>query len=269
MTRLQEPICQTSIVLCAVASALLLLAPAPYASDPKAGKKLVFNQDFAKINGIDPKIWQFDDGPVYNNEVETYTRQEHRNAWIEKKALVIEARKEAKKITSARLVSRSSWKYGYIEATVEVPEGKGTWPAFWMLGERLREKGSKNLDWPKCGEIDIMEQVGSDPKTIHFSLHTDKYNWMKKEQRTKTVQLPNPKGFHTYGINWTPKLIDFYMDNKLTYHVPKTENTIEAWPFDEKFYIILDLAIGGNMGGAVDDKIFPCRYRIKNVRVYQ
>jgi beta-glucanase (GH16 family) len=256
-------------MLTAVASALLILIPTHQSADPKAGKKLVFNQDFSKIRRIDPNIWQFDDGPVYNNEKETYTAEAARNAWIENKALVIEARKEGTKITSARLVSRPTWKYGYIEATVEVPVGKGTWPAFWMLGDRLRRKGAENLGWPKCGEIDIMEQIGADPKPIHFSLHTDKYNWMKKEQRTKVVNLSDPTGFHTYGLNWTPKSIDFYLDGKPVYHVDKTEDTIEAWPFDDKFYIILNLAIGGNMGGPIDNNIFPCRYRIKNVRVYQ
>ena len=228
-------------------------------SDPKVGRKLVFNQDFSRIRRIDPKIWQFDDGPVYNNEKETYTNQAHRNAWIENGALVIEARQEGTKITSARMVSHQTWKYGYIEATAEVPVGKGTWPAFC----------NGHLGWPKCGEIDIMEQVGSDPNPIHFSLHTDKYNWMKKEQRTKVVRLADSTGFHTYGLNWTPQFIDFYLDGKSVYHVENTENTIEAWPFNDPFYIILNLAIGGNMGGPIDEHIFPCRYRIKSVRVYQ
>jgi beta-glucanase (GH16 family) len=253
----------------ALASALLGLGALGQNPDPKSGRKLVFNQDFSKIQTIDPRIWQFDDGPVYNNEAEKYTNQAHHNAWIEKGALVIEARKEGGQITSARLVSHPTWKYGYFEATAEVPAGKGTWPAFWMLGDRLRRKGKENLGWPKCGEIDIMEQVGADPKKIHFSLHTDKYNWMRKEQRTKVVELADPTGFHTYGLNWTPRFIDFYLDGKSVYRVEKTENTIEAWPFDDQFYIILNLAIGGMMGGPIDDHVFPCRYRIKSVRVYQ
>ena len=256
-------------MLTVVASALLIVSPKLQAANPKAGKKLVFNQDFSKIKHIDTKIWKFDDGPVYNNEKETYTSEGHHNAWIENGALILEARKEGSKITSARLQSRPTWKYGYFEATVEVPKGKGTWPAFWMLGDRLRQSGPNRLGWPKCGEIDIMEQVGQDPKAIHFSLHTDKYNWMKKEQRTKVVNLTDSTGFHTYGFNWTPKAIDFYLDGKPAYHVDKNENTIEAWPFDDQFYIILNLAIGGNMAGDVDETILPCRYRIKDVRIYQ
>jgi beta-glucanase (GH16 family) len=256
-------------MLIALASAFLALAPLHHDPNPRAGKKLVFNQDFSKLRRIDPKIWHFDDGPVYNNEAETYTNQAHHNAWIEHGALVIEARREGSKITSARLVTIPSWKYGYIEATVELPKGQGTWPAFWMLGDRLRENGPQKLGWPKCGEIDILEQIGAKPKTIHFSLHTDKYNWMRKEQRTKVVDLEDPTGFHTYGLNWTPTFIDFYMDGKVTYHVENTENTLEAWPFNDNFYIILNLAIGGMMGGKIDENIFPCRYLIKSVKIYQ
>lgn len=236
---------------------------------PLAGKKLVLNQDFTKLKKIDPKVWLFDDGPAYNNEIEKYTNQANKNAWIENRHLVIEARKESHQVTSARLVSHQSWKYGYIEAEVQVPAGKGPWPAFWMLNDRIRTAGPTHLDWPKCGEIDIMENVGFDPAAFHFSLHTEQYNWMKKEQRTMVVREAKPAGFHKFGINWTPKVIDFYMDRKLVYHVPNTEDTLEAWPFHDPYYIILNLAVGGNMGGAVDNSIFPCRYLVKYVRVYQ
>lgn len=248
---------------------IVALGPVQQPVNPKAGKKLVFNQDFSRLRKIDPKVWLFDDGPVYNGEAQKYTKQEARNAWIEKGALVIEARKADGKITSGRLQSLASWKYGYIEAIAELPKGKGTWPAFWMLGDKLRIKGAGNPGWPKCGEIDIMEQIGADPKVIHFSLHSGKINWMRKEQRTKVVSLADPTGYHAYAMNWTPKFIEFYLDGKPVYRVDKTENSVDAWPFDDKFYIILNLAIGGMMGGAIDDSIFPCQYRIKSVRVWQ
>jgi len=226
-----------------IASALLLQG------SPTAGRHLVFNCDFAKQKQAALKDWKFDDGPVYNGEQEKYASGPGKNAFFTNEGLVIQALQEGKKITSTRLQSVKAWKYGYFEADAKVPPGKGTWPAFWMLNDRLRNPGTQEkVGWPKCGEIDIMENVGYDIKNFHFSLHSEDYNWMKKKQRTKVAAAENPTAFHKFGLDWRADSITFYLDGKSVYKVVKDEDTFNAWPFRDPFYMILNLAIG-RIGG--------------------
>ena len=239
---------------------------------PTAGRHLVYNCDFTKQKQISLKEWKFDDGPVYNDEKEKYASGPGKNAFLTKQGLVIQALQEGGKITSTRLQSVKAWKYGYFEAEAKVPNGNGTWHAFWMLNDRLRHKGTQDsLGWPRCGEIDIMENVGSDVKNFHYSLHSDNFNWMKKQQRTKVVPSDNPLAFHKFGLDWRADSITFYLDGKETYHVKKEDDSFGSWPFRDPFYIILNLAIGGNMGGSkgIDPKIFPSQFIVKYVKVYQ
>jgi beta-glucanase (GH16 family) len=234
------------------------------------GRKLVYEENFAREKQIDPKMWHFDDGPSYNAEIEKYTSAGGGNAYLTRDGLVIEARKNDGKVTSARLTSNQSWKYGYFEFVAKVPTGRGTWPALWMLGDSLRHPNSPG--WPACGEIDIMENVGYDPDNFHYSLHCKKYNFMVGNERTKVVPAPDaPASFHTFGLDWRDGSITFYQDHKAVYHVDRTENTVDAWPWDAPFYMILNLAIGGNWGGAkgVDDAIFPSKFIVKSVKIYQ
>jgi len=241
--------------------------------DPKTGKTIVFEQDFSKIQDVDEKVWKFNDGPVYNDEKQRYTKKPARNVWIEDGALTIEARKVGSDITSGRLESHQSWKYGYFEIVAKVPTGKGTWPAIWMLSDRLRATDpAKRLGWPKCGEIDIMEHVGFDPDRFHFNVHSDKYNHTKGNPRGANVAVTaGPSKFRTFALDWQPKVMRFLMDGKECFKVEKTEETLEAWPFDDPYYFILNLAIGGTWGGqqGIDDAIFPSQFKIKSVRVYQ
>lgn len=239
---------------------------------PLAGRHLVFSYDFKTRKRLDPKDWIFDDGPSYNDEKEKYTSAAGGNAYIKDGDLVIEARKAGGQITSARLETSKAWRYGYVEVVAKVPEGRGTWPAIWMLNDRLRHTGDQpRVGWPECGEIDIMENVGYDPPNFHYSLHSKDYNWMVKKQRTVSAPLANPGGFHKFGLDWRPDSITFYADGTPTYKVVKTEDTFASWPFRDPFYLILNLAIGGNWGGAkgIDDRIFPSRYYIRSVKVYQ
>ncbi len=239
-------------------------------TSPIAGRHLVFVNDFTKMKKISLKDWKFDDGPVYNNELEKYVSGPGENAYVTKEGLVIKATNNGGKVMSTRLTSNKSWKYGYFEAEAKVPLGKGTWPAFWMLNERLRNPGNQEkVGWPKCGEIDIMENVGMEPKVYHFSLHCEDYNWMKPKQRTKVVSVEDPVKFHKYGLDWRANEIVFYLDGKEAYRVKKDEDTFNAWPFRGPYYIILNLAIGGNMGGKVDPSIFPAKFIVKSVKVYQ
>lgn len=224
------------------------------------------------MQSIDLKEWKFDDGPVYNDELEKYTNSKGGNAFFENGALVIEARKKDKVITSARLLSTRHWKYGYFEIEAKVPQGKGTWPAIWMLNDRVRRPADKDfVGWPMCGEIDIMENVGYDPSMFHFSLHTENFNFMKGNGATKQVALKNYDQYHKFALDWTHEKIVFLVDGNMTFEVARKGDDPKAWPFDDSFFLILNLAIGGNWGGSkgVDDSIFPSRYCIKSVKVYQ
>ena len=255
------------ILLQTFISALLIVQ-----TSPTAGRRLVFSSDFTKAKHISTSDWKFNDGPVYNNELEKYASGPGDNAFLTPDGLVIQALKNGTKITSTRLESVKSWRYGYFESEAKVPVGNGTWPAFWMLNERLRNPGNQpRVGWPRCGEIDIMENVGFDPKNFHFSLHSQDFNWQKPKQRTKVVAADDPLQFHKFGLDWRPDSIVLYLDGKEAYKVTKDVDTFDSWPFRDPFYIILNLAIGGFWGGSkgVDDKIFPSQYIIKYVKVYQ
>jgi beta-glucanase (GH16 family) len=241
-------------------------------TSPTSQRKLVFVEDFRREKSIDLSRWIFDDGPVYNNEKEKYTPASGGNAYLKDGCLVLEARKENGQITSARLQSKQTWKYGYFEVEASVPPGVGTWPAIWMLNDRLRHPNAKDfVNWPRCGEIDIMENVGYDPTRFHFSLHSQNFNWMKPKQRTSILTVPDPYAFHRFGLDWRPDSIAFYYDGKNVYEVKREDPSFDSWPFVDSFYMILNLAIGGNMGGpkGVDDSIFPSKFRIRSVKIYQ
>lgn len=252
---------------------MALLPLLPLMAVQTRGMKLVFNQTFKHGATRLLDNWIFDDGPVYNDEKEKYASGEGPNVSIKNGRLVITGRSQDGKYTSGRLQSRQAWKYGYIECRAKVPKGKGTWPAFWLLGDSLRKRGATNVGWPKCGEIDVLEEVGYDPDTIHCSLHSEAVNWMKKEQRTFTATVPGAtEKFHNYGLDWNRSHLDFYIDGKRVGGFNKpADASVENWPFDAPFYIILNLAIGGFWGGAkgIDPAIFPCNFEIEYVRVYQ
>jgi beta-glucanase (GH16 family) len=153
------------------------------------------------------------------------------------------------------------------------PAGTGTWPAAWLLNDRYRsDRHGLRCDWPLCGEIDILEFAGSNPGEYHFTAHTAKYNHVLETQLTKiqSIREVDPE-FHEFVLDWRPEVLTFYMDGQEVNRVEKSDPSFEAWPFDERYYLILNLAIGGGFGGrkGVDSEIFPSRYEIKSVRIYQ
>jgi len=264
-------------------------ARGPAGPPGREGWKLVWSDEFDKPGLPDKDKWNYEKGWIRNNELQYYTRARKENARVADGMLIIEARKEkyanpdydpdAKKpskksrqfaeYTSASLVTRgkASWRYGRIEVRAKLPTGRGMWPAIWMLGENLGKVG-----WPTCGEIDIMENVGFDPDVIHGSVHTKKYNHVKRTQKSAKIKVAKPyKDFHVYAIEWSPKQIDFFVDKK-KYLTFKNEGSGEAaWPFDQPHYLILNIAVGGGWGGqrGVDKSIFPQRFHIDYVRIYQ
>ncbi len=243
--------------------------------DPTAGKQLVWSDDFSVDGPPNPAKWKYEVGMVRNHEAQYYTENRTENARVENGELVIEARKEDYKgaqYTSAALESVDSWNHGYIEVRAKVPTGKGTWPAIWMLGEARRKTGADFVPWPLVGEIDMMEQVGFDPNKIHFTIHTKADKKSTGDTTSKQVTVPNASDdWHTYGLDYQAHKLDLYFDgNKvMTYNDDGGgENT---WPFDKPHFLILNLAVGGAWGGqkGIDDTIFPAKFEIKYVKVYQ
>ena len=236
--------------------------------------ELVWSDEFDVDGMPDSTKWAYDVGGNGwgNNELQYYKNSG--NAWVEDGRLIIEARNEfylGRDYTSARLVTRGkqSWKYGRFEIRAKVPSGLGTWPAIWMLPTSSFYGG-----WPNSGEIDIMEHVGYDPNRIHGSIHTKSYNHKINTQRGGSRVVPTATTeFHVYAIQWLPDRIQFFIDDVLyyTYRLFLTCPTQDQWPFDIAFHLIMNVAVGGDWGGArgVDPDVFPQRMEVDYVRVYQ
>jgi beta-glucanase (GH16 family) len=222
--------------------------------------------------------WNYDVGGNGwgNNELETYTRRSD-NAFLDGKGhLVIKLIKETltgqdgirREYTSARLLTKDKFtqRYGRIEARLKVPFGQGIWPAFWMLGANIGEVG-----WPACGEIDIMENIGREPAVIHGSLHGPGYSG--GSPLTGIYTLPAGQkfadDFHIFAVEWEPAAIRFFVDGTLYQTKTPTDASGKRWVFDHPFFIILNVAVGGNFPGNPDDTTtFPQTMLVDYVRVY-
>ncbi|MEI6409613.1 MAG: glycoside hydrolase family 16 protein [Bacteroidota bacterium] len=241
--------------------------------------KLVWSDEFDNNGLPDSTKWSYDVGDGCpnlcgwgNNELQYYTEKRSENARVEQGNLIIEARREKKgkqKYTSARLVSKhkGDWLYGRIEARIKLPTGRGTWAAFWMLPTDWKYGG-----WPKSGEIDIMEHVGFMPDSIFGTIHTDAFNGMNGKQKSKSIYTNDAgQAFHVYAAEWTPDYIEFSMDGKPYHRFNNQHKSVDEWPFDQKFHVIFNLAVGGNWGGSkgVDEKIWPQKMVVDYVRVYR
>lgn len=217
--------------------------------------------------------WKYDlgGGGWGNNELQNYTNSTS-NAMVEGGHLTITARKEdlgGNKYTSARLLSQNigDFLYGRLEVRAKLPAGRGTWPAIWMLPTDW-----KYGNWPNSGEIDIVEHVGHDPGNVHFSIHTQEYNWTKNTQKQGTKFIADATtAFHTYRMDWTPYSVTGYYDDVMVYTFVNEGKGSPRWPFDQRFHLMLNLAVGGNWGGVqgVDDSIFPAQFVIDYVRLYK
>ncbi|MBB2145021.1 family 16 glycosylhydrolase [Pedobacter sp. LMG 31464] len=217
--------------------------------------------------------WDYDLGGSGwgNNEKEYYTNA-LANASVADGKLSITAKKESMNgmaYTSARLVTRNKLDvlYGRIEVSAKLPTGKGTWPAIWMLPTD-RAYG----DWPKSGEIDIMEHVGYDQNNVHFSTHTEAYYFKINTQKTSTKNIPDAStAFHKYRVDWTPYAVRGYYDGVMVFEFANEGTGYKVWPFDKRFHLLLNLAIGGDWGGAqgIDDTIFPQKMEVDYVRYYK
>lgn len=245
---------------------------------------LVWSDEFDQDGAPNPQNWNFEigDGSAQgipgwgNNELQYYTDRPE-NVKVENGVLSITARQESfegSNYTSARLVTKGLFekKYGRFEARIKLPYGKGYWPAFWMLGE-----DSDGEEWPQIGEIDIMEYLGDEPTTSFGTIHGPGYSG--GESISKEYTLENNRfdtEFHVFGIEWSPNQINWYVDDVL--YLSLTPEDVEEetdgegeWVFNDRpFYIILNVAVGGNLPGAPNaETVFPQSMIVDYVRVYE
>jgi len=228
-------------------------------------QSMVWSDEFDIPGAPNASKWGYDVGAGGwgNNESQHYTNRLD-NAVVSNGTLKIIAKAESfsgSSYTSARLLSRNkfSFKYGKIEVSAKLPTGVGTWPAIWMLGDNFTTAG-----WPACGEIDIMEHKGSDLNRIHGSLHYPGRSGGNPVTATTLIQNATT-AFHLYSCEWSPQSIKFFVDGNLYQSVANTT----ALPFNQPFFIILNQALGGTFGGAIDPSFSSATFEIDYVRVYQ
>jgi len=245
------------------------------AQSPGNAWTLVWSDEFAQPDGTppDPAKWvcEVGAGGWGNNELEHYTSRTN-NVRIETGKLVIEARREAysgSRYTSARLKTKGkvAWTYGRIEARIQIPRGQGIWPAFWMLGTNIDSAG-----WPRCGEVDILENVGREPNLVHGTVHGPGYSG--GQGIGGPYSLPGggafADGFHVYAAEWTTNQIRWLVDGQEYFKVaPANLPPGTKWVFAQPQFILLNLAVGGQWPGNPDETTtFPQRMTVEYVRVY-
>lgn len=232
----------------------------------------VWADEFVNNGKPDATKWSYDVGGSGwgNNELQYYTAGDNVN--IANGILTITAKKENRETnlyTSSRLVTRGKgdFLYGRFEIRAKLPTGRGTWPAIWMLPTDFAYG-----NWPNSGEIDIMEHVGYDQNRVHITVHTGAFNHSINTQKGNSKVIPTAStAFHNYRVDWTPYAVRGYIDNDLVFEFVNNGQGFKAWPFDKRFHLLLNIAVGGNWGGAqgVDPNVFPTAMEIDYVRVYK
>lgn len=240
----------------------------------KLERKLVWSDEFNYTGLPDSSKWSYNVGGDGwgNNEKQFYTEKRQENASVKNGLLTITAIKESfngAAFTSARLVSKNKgdWKYGRIEVKAKLPKGRGLWPAIWMLPTDW-----KYGDWPESGEIDIMEFVGYQPDSLYGTVHTGAYNHRIHTQKgSKVFRNDLSDAFHVYTMEWNENEIQLFVDKELYFTFANEKKTAHEWPFDQRFHLLLNVAVGGDWGGSrgIDDTVFPQAMQIDYVRVYQ
>ena len=241
-----------------------------YAPD---GYSLVWHDEFDKGSELNPDDWvhEVQNAGWVNHELQNYVNHKTPEGKfvteVRNGNLRITALKENGKIYSGRVYAKraTGWKYGYIEASIKLPKGKGTWPAFWMMPVNFKS-------WPADGEIDIMEEVGYHPDYVSSSLHANAHVHSNGTQVTHEMYCKGAEGeFHTYAIEWTAQNITTYVDGKVQLSYNNRGLGRDDWPYDDPFYVIFNLAWDGDWGGAqgVDESALPVTMEVDYVRVFQ
>ena len=242
-------------------------------SSQASGGRLIWHDEFSGAAGSAPGAarWTYDlgGGGWGNDELETYTRSPANVQLDGHGHLVITARRAADgRITSARIKTqgRFSFRYGTVSARISLPAGKGLWPAFWLLGKSIA-----TVDWPACGEIDVMELLGQDPRTAHGTIHGPGPHSDGGFGAAYHAPTPLTGGFHVYAARWTPSGVTFLVDGHAYETVVRSDVTSpDRWALDQPMFILLNLAVGGSWPGSPNARTpFPARMVVDWVRVTQ
>lgn len=233
------------------------------ASADSSGYQLVWSDEF-NGNSVDTTNWNFEIGGEGwgNHEQEYYQPQ---NAKVSDGNLIIEGRKEnmqSNHYTSSRMTTKGKreFLYGKIEARIKIPVGQGFWPAFWMLGANI-----DTVNWPACGEIDIMEHINTD-SLLYGTLHWDNNGHVQKGD----TLVYTPSDYHVYGIEWDSTSIRWYLDGKKYHEVSILNGVNSTSEFHKPAFILLNVALGGDWPGQkIDDAKLPARMIVDYVRVYK
>jgi beta-glucanase (GH16 family) len=274
----------TALLLSAAAQAVTLSAN-NYAVDepmPVHTAKLLWSDEFDG-KSLDTAKWSFDTSRNkvgwFNKELQYYSADRPENLRLEHGRLVIELRKDPQAIrqfadwgkqqySSAKIVTKDkvAFNAGFVEVSAKLPCSRGTWPAIWMMPQA-------ESPWPDGGEIDILEQVGSQPNVAHATLHTALFNHTHGNARGAETRVPTAcSAFHRYQLAWTTESITMGVDDHAYMRVRNDQpGGRGAWPFDAPFYLILNLAMGGDWAGSkgIDDAALPQRFEVDYVRVWE
>ncbi|WP_421918623.1 family 16 glycosylhydrolase [Marinifilum sp.] len=227
---------------------------------------LIWSDEFDSDGTPDAANWAYDlgAGGWGNNESQTYTNNAE-NASVSGGTLKITAKADGGSYTSARLKTQDLFEftYGRVDVRAKLPKGGGTWPAIWMLGANFPE-----VDWPACGEIDIMEGIGNDPGHIQCALHTPSSFGATVNMESTTVADASDE-FHVYSVNWSENQITFLIDDEVYYTYAPESKSADNWPYDADQFLILNVAMGGTLGGTIDPAFTESSMEIDYVRVYQ
>ena len=237
--------------------------------DMPEGYHLVWRDEFSE-GSVPSSQWWYETGAGGwgNNEIQEYVAQNKDGkdiAYVSNGTLKIAAQKIDNKVYSVRMNTTQGWTYGWFEARIKVTDARGSWPAFWMMPKNFKT-------WPGDGEIDIMEYaIGTQGKNkSSSSIHCAAFNWPMGTQKTHVQSVNNAASeFHVYALEWMADKMIFYVDGKAHLTFDNDGQGYEHWPFNAPFYLKLNLAWGGNMGGTAVDADLPAVYEIDYVRVFQ
>lgn len=232
--------------------------------------KCIKAYDFTTMRTLDSD-WTVQVGDKWaNRELQHYVN-DREHLYLDENGLTIQATYQDGIYRSARLNTRGkfAFKEGRIDIVASVPSGRGTWVALWLMSDDQRYGR-----WPKSGEIDLMEHVGNRPGLVYCCLHTERYNHTKKDYYFATYERPDVLDtFHTYSLIWEEDAMTYLLDDVvMARHEKGGQGRMvdsASWPFDHPFYLIMNMAVGGTLGGEVTSEDFPQRFTIRSIHIYQ
>lgn len=264
----------------------MLSFTATTSAQTRAGWQLVWQEEFNYTGLPDAKKWGYEVGHIRNNEQQYYTSKRKQNVFVKNGVLTITGRKEIypnrdykagsadwqQKDSLANYTSASintnglaSWQYGRIEVKAKLPSGGGIWPAIWMMGI-----DREHIGWPGCGEIDIMEFIGNHPQDVYGTIHFPDAVKSHRSSGNKTIDSSLQHTFHVFALEWNKDSLDIFFDEQRYHHfVIDSAGSGSSNPFRKPFYLLLNLAMGADWPGPIDDAVLPQQFVVDYVRVYQ